>query len=200
MRFRLPQCLTCHSAATSGEARHVQKSSQCLKLAFHTKSHTMRNSNCRGSAAEHGGTRWELCALRSSSAKKRLFFVDNTDGQVDTLKGKNLFHSTAMTVYQRQPTIDDRTYLTEAKHPESHLSSLSMAWLLCMNLVFTKCQGLSAFFIRAIYSKPSGYCAAYLLFDDYSTNSLKDHTRQQRTSGISSDPGNKVNNNTPTQI
>ena len=138
MRFRLPQCLACHSAATSGEARHLQKSSQCLKLAFHTKSHTMRNSNCRGSAAEHGGTRWELCALRSSSAKKRRFFVDNTDGQVDTTEGKNLFHATAMTVYQRQPTIDDRTYLTKAQHPESHLSSLSMAWLLCINLVLTK--------------------------------------------------------------
>ena len=62
------------------------------------------------------------------------------------------------------------------------------------------CQGLSAFFIRAINSKSFGYCAAYLLFDDYSTNSLKDHTRQQRASGISSDPGNKVDNNTPTQI
>ena len=34
--------------------------------------------------------------------------------------------------------MDDRTYLTEAQHPESHLPSLSMAWLLCMNLVFTK--------------------------------------------------------------
>ena len=138
MRFRLPQCLAFHSAATSGEARYLQKSSQCLKLAFHTKSHTMRNLNCRGRAAEHGRTRWELCALRSSSAKKRRFFVDNTDGQVDTTEGKNLFHATATTVYQRQPTIDDRTYLTKAQHPESHLSSLSMAWLLCMNLVFTK--------------------------------------------------------------
>ena len=57
---------------------------------------------------------------------------------VDTTEGKNLFHATAMPVYQRQPTIDDRTYLTKAQHPESHLSSLSMAWLLCMNLVFTK--------------------------------------------------------------
>ena len=94
----------------------------------------MRNSNCRRSAAEHGGTRWELCALRSSSAKKRRFFVDNTDAQVDTTEGKNLFHATAMTVYQRQPTINDRTYLTKAQHPESHLSSLSM----CMNLVLTK--------------------------------------------------------------
>ena len=120
MRFRLPQCLASHSAATSGEARHLQKFSQCMKLAFHTKSHTMRNSNCRGRAAEHGGTRWELCALRSSSAKKRRFLGDNTDGQVDTPEGKNLFHATAMTVYQRQPTIDDRTYLTEAQHPDSY--------------------------------------------------------------------------------
>ena len=53
----------------------------------------MRNSNCRGRAAEHGGTRWELCALRSSSAKTRRFFGDNTDGQVDTPEGKNLFHA-----------------------------------------------------------------------------------------------------------
>ena len=106
MRFKLPQCLACHSAATSGEARHLQKSSQCLKLAFHTKSHTMRNSNCRGSAAEHGGTRWELCALRSSSAKKRRLFVDNTDGQVDTTDGKNLFHATAMTASVPETTYD----------------------------------------------------------------------------------------------
>ena len=60
------------------------------------------------------------------------------------------------------------------------------------------CQGLSAFFIRAINSKPFGYCEAYLLFDDYSTNSLKDHTRQPRRAGRSSDPGNKVDDNTPT--
>ena len=70
--------------------------------------------------------------------QKASLFVGNTDGQVDTLEGKNLFHATTMTVYQRQPTIDDRTYLTEAQHPESHLPSLSMVWLLCMNLVFTK--------------------------------------------------------------
>ena len=70
--------------------------------------------------------------------QKASLFGDNTDGQVDTTEGKNLFHATAMTVYQRQPTIDDRTYLTKAQHPESHLSSLSMAWLLCLNLVFTK--------------------------------------------------------------
>ena len=69
---------------------------------------------------------------------KSVVFVDDTDGQVDTPDGKNVFHATAMTVYQRQPTIYDRTYLTEAQHPESHLSSLSMAWLLCMNCVFTK--------------------------------------------------------------
>ena len=164
----------------------------------------MRNSNCRGSAAEHGGTRWELCALRSSSAKKRRFFVDNTDGQVDTTEGKNLFHATAMRVYQRQHTIDDRTYLTKAQHPESHLSSLSMAWLLCMNFVFTKVTLITVkAFQHILFAQLTAnlcYCAAYLLFDDYSTNSLKDHTRQQRTAGISSDPGNKVDDKTPTQI
>jgi len=130
--FGISQC------ATSGEARILSKSFQSLKFTFHTKSQTMRNSNCRGSAVEHGGTRWDLCARRSSLAKKNRFFVYNTDGQVDTPEGKNLFHATAITVYQRQPTIDDRTYLTEAHHPESHLPSLSMARLLCMNLVFTK--------------------------------------------------------------
>ena len=70
----------------------------------------MRNSNCRGSATEHGGTRWEQCALRSSSAKK-----------VDSPEGKNLFHATAMSVYQRQPTMDDRVYLSEAQHMDSYL-------------------------------------------------------------------------------
>ena len=46
--------------------------------------------------------------------QKASLFVDNTDGQVDIPEGKNLFHATTMTVYQRQLTIDDRTYLTEA--------------------------------------------------------------------------------------
>ena len=42
--------------------------------------------------------------------QKRLrFFVDNIDGQ------------TAMSVYQRQPTMDDRAYLTKAQHPDSYL-------------------------------------------------------------------------------
>ena len=137
--------MACHSAATSGEARNLQKSSQSLKLAFHTKCHTMRNSNCRGSATEHGGTRWELCTL----------------------------------------IFDGMAVVHEFIVHKGHID---------------KCQGLSAFFIRAINSKPFGYCEAYLLFDDYSTNSLKDHTRQLRTAGISSDPGNKVDDNTPTQI
>ena len=56
----------------------------------------------------------ELCALRSSSAKRLRFSADNIDSQVDTPKGKNLFHAIAMSVYQRQPTMDDRAYLTEA--------------------------------------------------------------------------------------
>ena len=70
----------------------------------------MRNSNCRGKATEHRGTRWEQCALRSSSVKT-----------VDTPEGKNLFHATAMSVYQRQPTMDVRAYLTEAQHLDSYL-------------------------------------------------------------------------------
>ena len=40
---------------------------------------------------------------------------------VDTPEGKNLFHATAMSVYQRQPTMDDRAYLTEAQHLDSYL-------------------------------------------------------------------------------
>ena len=40
---------------------------------------------------------------------------------VDTPEGKNLFHVTAMSVYQRQPTMDDRAYLTEAQHLDSYL-------------------------------------------------------------------------------
>ena len=47
--------------------------------------------------------------------------VDNTDGQVDTPEGKNLFHETAMSVYQRQRTMGDRAYLTEAQHPYRYL-------------------------------------------------------------------------------
>ena len=66
------------------------------------------------------------------SVQERILYIAATS------EGKNLFHATAMIVYQRQPTIEDRTYLTEAQHPDSHLSSLSMAWLLCMNFVFTK--------------------------------------------------------------
>ena len=54
------------------------------------------------------------------------------------------------------------------------------------------CQDLSAFFIRAIDNNSFGYCEAYLLYNEYSTNSLKDHTRQVRTAGRSSDPGSKV--------
>ena len=77
----------------------------------------MRNSNYRGSAAEYGETRWELCASRSSTAKKSSLFVDNIDGQIHTPEGKNLFHATAVAVYQKRRTMDDKPYLTEAQHP-----------------------------------------------------------------------------------
>ena len=40
---------------------------------------------------------------------------------VDTPDGKNLFHATAMSVHQRQPTMDDRVYLTEAQQLDSYL-------------------------------------------------------------------------------
>ena len=93
----------------------------------------MLYSVCRGSAAEHGGTRWELCALRCSSAKRLRFSVDNIDAQADTPDGKNLSHATAISVYQRQPTLDDRAYLIDAQHPDSHLSPTIITWLLCIN-------------------------------------------------------------------
>ena len=71
--------------------------------------------------------------------------------------------------------MDDRVYLAEEQHPDNHLPPLSVAWLLCMNSVFTKVTliivntFLPAFFIRAIYNMCFDYCEAYLSFDDYST-------------------------------
>ena len=53
---------------------------------------------------------------------------------VDTPEGKNLFHATAMSVYQRQPTWLRHSIWTVTYH----LPSLSMTWLLCMNWMFTK--------------------------------------------------------------
>ena len=47
--------------------------------------------------------------------------VKKIDGQVDTPDDTNLFHATAMAVYQRKRTKDSMTYLTEALHPESYL-------------------------------------------------------------------------------
>ena len=109
-----------------------------------------------------------------------------------------------MSVYQRQPTMDDRAYLTEAQHLDSYLSPTIIIDDMAVVHEFTKshsnCQDHSAFFICAIDNKSFGYCEAYLLFDDYITNSLKVHTRQLRTASRSSDPGSKVNDNTPTQI
>ena len=84
---------------------------------------------------EHAGNYVRLGLHRQNMLR---FSVDNIDGQVDTLEGNNLFHVTAISAYQRKPTMDDRAYLTEAQHPDSHLPSLSMAWLLCMKLVLTK--------------------------------------------------------------
>ena len=47
--------------------------------------------------------------------------IDNIDGQVDTPDDTNLFHATAMAVYQRNRTKDSMAYLTEAQHPQSYL-------------------------------------------------------------------------------
>ena len=46
------------------------------------------------------------------------FSVDNIDG-----RGKKLFHATAMSVCQaqRQATMNNRAYLTDAQHPDSYL-------------------------------------------------------------------------------
>lgn len=41
--------------------------------------------------------------------KKLRFSVDNIDTQVDTTDGKDSFHATAMTVYQREPTLDSQS-------------------------------------------------------------------------------------------
>ena len=40
------------------------------------------------------------------------------------------------------------------------------------------CQDLSSFFVCVVDNKSVGYREAYIFFDDYSTTSLKDHTRQ----------------------
>ena len=108
--------------------------------------------------------------------KRLRLSVDNIDGQVDTPEGQNLFHATAMSVYQRQPTMDDRAYLTEAQHPGSYLPPIiiidGMAVVHELNvhkIQIDNCQDLSAFFIRAIDNKYFGYREAYLMFDDYST-------------------------------
>ena len=58
---------------------------------------------------EHAGN----CVHSGLHRQNRVSFsVDNIDGQVDTPEGKNLFHATAMSVYPRQHTMDDRAYLT----------------------------------------------------------------------------------------
>ena len=82
------------------------------------------------------------------------FSVDIIDGQIDTPEGKNLFHATAISVYQRQPTMDDRAYLTEAQHLDSHLPPTiiidGMAVVHEMNvhkIHIDNCQDLSALFI-----------------------------------------------------
>ena len=102
------------------------------------------------------------------------FSVDNIDGQlVDTPDGMNLFYSTAMPVYHRQPTMDGRAYLTEAQHPAIYLpptiiidGMVVVHELNVPKIHIDNCQDLSAFFIRAIDNKSFGYCEAYLRFDD----------------------------------
>ena len=53
--------------------------------------------------------------------------------------------------------------------------------------------------IDTLGNKSFGYCDAYLLFDDNSTSSLKDHTGQLTTAGRFSDRGYKVDDNTHKQ-
>ena len=60
-----------------------------------------------------------------------------------------------------------------------------------------KCHDLATYFIQAVNNKYVGYCEAYILFDNYSTNSLKDHTRHLRTAGRTSDRGYTVEDITP---
>ena len=67
---------------------------------------------------------------------------------VDTPEYKNFFHATAMSVYQRQPTMDDREYLTEAHHLDSYLPSTI--------IIVINCQDHSAFLIRTIDNKSFG--------------------------------------------
>ena len=75
---------------------------------------------------------------------------------VHTPEGKNLFHATAMSVHQRQPTTDDRAYLTGAQHLESCLpptiiiNGMAVVHELNVHKSHNNCQDHSAFFIRVI--------------------------------------------------
>jgi len=81
-----------------------------------------------------------------------------------------------MSVYQRQPTMNDRAYLTDAQHPDRYLPPIiiidgtaAVHELNVHKSHIDNCQDLSAFFIRATDKMSFGYCEAYLQFDDYST-------------------------------
>ena len=98
-----------------------------------------------------------------------LHHVDNIDGQVDTPDDTNLFHATAMSVYQRKPTMDSMAYLTEAQHPDSYLPpTIIVDGMVVVHKMsvhkshIDNCQDLSAIFIRAIDNN-------HLHVEDYST-------------------------------
>ena len=81
-----------------------------------------------------------------------------------------------MSVYQRQPTMDVRTYLTKVQHTDSYLSPTinidGMAVVHELNVQkihIDNCQDLSALFIHAMDNRSFGYCEVCLLFGDYST-------------------------------
>ena len=80
---------------------------------------------------------------------------------VDTPEGKSLFHATAMSVCQRQPTMDVRAYLTASvSYLPPTIIIDDMAVVHELNVHKSNCQDHSAFFIRAIDNK-SFACEAY---------------------------------------
>jgi len=121
----------------------------------------------------------------------------------DTSVGKYLFQATTMSVYQIQPTIDDRGYRTEALHLNSYLTPTMIIDGIAVvhelnvhksHLVIIKTT-LHSLFAQLTTRLSATARHIYSLMTHQ--RSLKYHTRQLRTAGRSYEPGNKVNDNTP---
>ena len=116
--------------------RRIQKLEEILSKYEVGISYKESNKQCVIQIAE--GVQNNLEEADGNYVRSGLYRRNRLRFSVDNIDGKNLFHLTAISVYQRQPMMNGRAYLTEAQHLDSYLPLLSMAWLLCMNWVFTK--------------------------------------------------------------